>query len=384
VAAFADRLLLARAGTALAIANLRFWTTVAPLVRTHLARWEQRAKAIKDPALQALALSKLRDEHFNAEVAATLATLCGTCYRPTVVEALVAYEILYDYLDGLTELPSAEPLRDGHQLYRALTDAVAVDSTTTSANYFLYHSATDGGYLDELVRVVRAALAVLPSSPVIIPVSWRATERCAEAQVRAHAVPRLGVGQLERWAKHEAETLIHPFAWQGFLAGAASSVLTSHALIAASADGNATIERASAIDTVYFSTAVLSTLLDGLVDYEEDERKGRVSYLRYYPDAELLTADLLSATRTAMDGARRLPNEPHHMMTIVGVVAYYLSAAGGRNDYTRTVTRPLADELAPLLGPTLAIMGMWRAAKRARAYADAQFSPSRGTPDDGP
>jgi tetraprenyl-beta-curcumene synthase len=375
VAAFADRLLLARAAGALTIANLRFWSTVAPRVRTHLARWERRAHAIQDPGLQALALSKLREEHFNAEVAATLATLCGTRYRPTVVEALVAYEILYDYLDGLTELPSAEPLRDGRQLYRALTDAIAVDSPTTTAGYyFLYHPNTDGGYLDELVGVVRAALTALPSSQVMISVARRATERCAEAQVRAHAVPHLGPGQLERWARREADGLIPPLGWQGFLAGAASSVLTIHALIAASGDGDTTAEGAAALDAVYLSTAVLSTLLDGLVDYEDDQREERSSYLSNYPDAKVLTADLLSATRSAVESARLLPTGPHHTMTLVGVVAYYLSAPGGRSDYARAVTGPLAKELNPLLTPTLAIMRAWRAAKRVGAHADAQPS----------
>jgi tetraprenyl-beta-curcumene synthase len=352
----------------LAIANLRFWPTVAPLVRAHLARWQQRAHAIQDPTLQALAVRKLREEHFNAEVAATLATLCRTSYRATVVEALVAYEILYDYLDGLTELPSAEPLRDGQQLYRALTDAIAVSSHTRTSDYFLYCSTTDGGYLDELVSVVRAALVSLPSSHTIIPVARRATERCAEAQIRAHAVPQLGAKQLEHWARREAEALTPPLGWQGFLAGAASSVLTIHALITVSAEDNATVEDANAVDTVYLSTAVLSTLLDGLVDYEEDQREGRSSYLSYYPDSEALTADLRSAAIRAIDGARRLPSGPHHTMTIVGVVAYYLSAPGGRHEYTRAVTRPLVDELNPLLGPTLAIMRAWRTAKHFGAH----------------
>ena len=372
MAAFADRLLLARAGGALAIANMRFWPTVAPLVRTHLARWEQRAHAIADPTLQSLALNKLRNEHFNAEVAATLATLCGTAYRPAVVEALVAYEILYDYLDGLTELPSAEPLRAGRQLYRALTDAIAVDSRTRTSDYFLYYSTTDGGYLDELVSVVRAALASLPSSHTIIPTARRATQRCAEAQIRAHAAPRLGTKQLEQWARHEGDALRPSMGWQSFLAGAASSVLTIHALIAASAEGNTTTEHASAIDTVYLSTAVLSTLLDGLVDYEEDQRENRSSYLSYYHDTQALTDDLRSAAVHAIDGTRRLLSGPHHAMTVVGVVAYYMSAPGGRSAHARTVTSPLVEELRPLLGPTLAIMRAWRSAKRFGVRLNAQ------------
>src|SRR5271154_5947899 len=118
MSAFGDRRLLARAGVALALANVRFWPTVAPLVRTQLKRWEQRAHTIEDPTLQALALEKLREERFNAEVAATLATLAPREHRKTVIEAIVAYEIMYDYLDRLTEQPTANPISDGRDLYR--------------------------------------------------------------------------------------------------------------------------------------------------------------------------------------------------------------------------------------------------------------------------
>ena len=46
---------------ALAVANGRYWSSVAPLARAQLARWEDRARAIGDPALRALALEKLRE-----------------------------------------------------------------------------------------------------------------------------------------------------------------------------------------------------------------------------------------------------------------------------------------------------------------------------------
>jgi tetraprenyl-beta-curcumene synthase len=372
VAAFADRRLLARAAAALAIANLRFWPTVVPHVRTQLTNWQQRAHAITDPSLKTLAVSKLRDEHFNAEVAATLATLCAPQHRPTVVEAIVAAEVLYDYLDGLTELPTPEPLRDGRQLYRAFTDAVAIESLLEPSNdYFRYHPSSDDGYLDELVLTVRSAVSSLPSSAAIVPFARRATERCAEAQIRSHAVPRLGVGQLEQWARREAAANA-PIGWLGFLAGAASSVLTVHALIAAAAEEHLTSQRAAAIDAVYLSTAVLSTLLDGLVDYGEDCREGRSGYIGYYPDSDSLARDLILAARNAVDNARPLPSGPHHVMTAVGVVAYYMTAPGGESEYARSVTSGLYKELSPLIPPTLRIMRVWRAAKRFRVRPDAQ------------
>jgi tetraprenyl-beta-curcumene synthase len=364
MSAFGDRRLLARTGVVLALANARFWPCVAPLVSAQLKRWEQRAHAIEDPALHALALAKLREERFNAEVAATLATLAPREHRTAVIEAIVAYEVMYDYLDGLTEQPTANPLSDGHDLYRAFTDAITLDSEPTGG-YYTSRPADDGSYLEELVGVVRVALARLPSTAVISLAARGAAARCAEAQIRAHAVPALGTPQLEQWARSEAQDI--PLGWQEFLAAAASSVLAVHALIAAAADERTTPGYAAEIDTTYLSICALSTMLDSLVDYQRDAQAGQAGYLRYYQDHDLLARDLASAARRAVEHASALPNGAHHVMTLVGVAAYYISAPTAGSDFARPVTLQVRQELEPLITPTLAVMRTWRAAKRARS-----------------
>jgi tetraprenyl-beta-curcumene synthase len=125
-ATLGDRRFVARAGMALVLANVRYWSTVAPVVRSQLRRWELRAQAIEDPELRALALEKLRGEGFHAEAAAMLATLAPRSYRRDVAEAIVALELLFDYLDGLTERPLDNPLEDGEVLFGALVNAVSV------------------------------------------------------------------------------------------------------------------------------------------------------------------------------------------------------------------------------------------------------------------
>jgi tetraprenyl-beta-curcumene synthase len=363
MSAFGDRRLLARAGVALVIANARFWPSVAPVVGKQLRRWELRAHAIKDPALRTLALEKLLEERFNAEVAATLATLAPREHRQTVIEAIVAYEVMYDYLDGLTEQATIDPLRDRRNLYRAFTDAITLHTEPTRDYYYSSRPANDGGYLEELVDVVRGSLAGLPSATTVAHAARRAAERCTEAQIRAHAVPRLGTSQLEQWARAEVHET--PLGWQEFLAGAASSVLTIHALIATAADEHITLEQATTIDTVYLSIAVLSTMLDSLVDHERDMQRGQIGYIRYYPDHDLLARDLVGAARRGVAYASPLPNGAHHVMTLVGVAAYYISAPTANGDFARPVTRQVRQELEPLITPTLGVMRTWRAAKRA-------------------
>jgi tetraprenyl-beta-curcumene synthase len=364
VSVLGDRRLLAKAGIALVLANIRFWPTVAPIVGAQLRRWEKRAHAIDDLVLRALALEKLADERFNSEVAATLATLAPRRHREAVVEAIVAYEVMYDYLDGLTEQPTDDPLRDGHELYRAFMDAIAPDTEPRGGYYAWHQRQDDGGYLDELVKVVRGALAQLPTAVVISEASGRAAARCAEAQIRAHAVQRLGTPQLEHWAASEAAGT--PLEWQAFLAGAASSVLSVHALIAAAADDRTTADDAAEIDTVYLSICTLSTMLDSLVDRERDERAGEAGYVRYYQTQELLACDLISAIRRATQHAARLRSGAHHVMTLVGVVSYYASAPSAGSDFAQPVIRRLRRELQPLINPTFAVMRAWRLAKRIR------------------
>jgi tetraprenyl-beta-curcumene synthase len=363
VSAFADRQLIARAGLALALANTRFWPTIAPLVGVELARWERRAGAITDPNLRALALEKLTEERFNSEVAATLATLAPPPHRKPAVEAIIAYEVMYDYLDGLTEQTTSEPLRDGHELYRAFTDAIALH-TEPRGDYYTCRDTDDGGYLEDLVRAVRGALIRLPAAGATAVAREHAAARCAEAQVRAHAVPRLGSAQLEDWAA--GEIVGTPLGWQEFLAGAASSVLSVHALIAAAADARTTPGEAEEIDTVYLSICALSTMLDSLVDRDRDQQAGETGYIRFYASDAVLAEDLVRAARRAIQHARPLRHGAHHMMTLVGVASYYASAPTAATRFARPVMRRVRRELQPLITPTLAVMHAWRLAKRLR------------------
>jgi hypothetical protein len=362
--ALSDRQLAARAGLALGVANARYWPSVWPLVRAELRRWESRARAIEDHELRALALSKLHAEAFNAEVAATLATLAPSALRKHAVAAIVALELLFDYLDGLTENLSGEPLRDAGCLFDAFTDALEPNVETAQDYYRHRGNGGDGGYLDALSSAVRAAIAGLPGAGAIQESARRSAARCAQAQVRIHAEPRLGVGQLKEWAEREAQG--SGLAWRELAAGAASSVLAVHALIAAAADARTTRERAAEIEAAYLSICVLITVLDSLVDYDEDMRAGEPGFIRFYDDHEPLADTLASVAQRAVAQAARLGEGAHHVMTLAGVVAYYTSAPGARGEVARPVALRLQHELAPLIHPTLAVMRAWRFARRTR------------------
>jgi len=363
---------IARAGFALVLANVRYWSTVAPLVRGQLDRWEQRARTIGDPALHALATSKLREEHFNAQVAATLATLAPRARRAQVVEAIVALQVLYDYLDALGEQPAAAcPPRDGsppddRRLFASLTDAVAPPPDGAERAY-----ADDGGYMQALVATVNSTLAGLPGAAAVAPVAQATAALCAEAQILNHRASGSGIAGIDRlreWAAPRAAGT--GLAWQELFAGATASVLALHALIAAAADPGTTREDAAELDALYLSIAALS-MLDSLVDRAQDIAGGQFSSVELYgDDPEAMASGLANVARDGISRARTRPDGAHHTITLVGVVAYYASApTAGDDAFARMVIARVKRELKPLIAPTLALMRGWRLAKRARAGA---------------
>jgi tetraprenyl-beta-curcumene synthase len=357
--------LLTRAHIALLLANLRYWSTVAPLVRAELKRWQERAQAIEDPALRALALQTLAEEGFNAEVAATLATLAPRAHRAATVEAIVALELLYDTLDGLTESATAEAAGESTRLFRTFTDSVDL-SGAPERSCLRDQLHGEERYLGELAATVKTGVRTLPAADAVAEALRRSAARATAAQIHIHSAPLLGSAGLERWAAREAEeTSLH---WREFLAGAASSVLGMHALIAAAADARTTSAQAAAIDRLYLSIAVLPTVLDSLVDRTHDTATGRRGYIQYYEDPAMLPGRLASVVGDSLAHSRAVPAGAHHVMTLVGVLAYYASAPTAGAELGPGATAQIARELKPLIAPTLAIMRAWRTAKRLHRW----------------
>jgi tetraprenyl-beta-curcumene synthase len=338
---------------------------VAPLVRHQLRGWEARATEIPDLRLKCLALEKLRNERFNVEVAAMIATIAPARHRARAVEAIVALQIMYDYLDALTEQPTGDPIRDGLQCSKAFIDAVTV-STQPSSDYYAYHLGSgDAGYLADLAVAVQTALAELPAADAVAEIIPMSAARCAEAQVRVHAAAHAGVGQLERWAAREARGSELP--WREWLFGAMGSVVAAHALIALAADERAAHEQASELDATYLSLCVLTTVLDHLVDHERDRLTGEQSYLHLYENRQELAEQITAVSRRVTERTHTLPNGPHHVVILSGVVAYYTSQPSAMGEFARPVTERVRDELRPLITPTLATLHAWRLAKRLRS-----------------
>jgi tetraprenyl-beta-curcumene synthase len=352
------------AGVALLLANARYWSTVAPAVRREIAHWRRRAAAIEDPDLRRLALEKLQGESFNAEAAAMLATLAPGKTRGAAVRAIVALEILYDYLDGLTETPAGHAPQDGERLMRALTDAVEPYEPRAASYGPAIADSRGRGYLEQLVDTSRAALGMLPGLPAVAAQLHRSAARGAAAQLHLHRASAHGTAELERWARLRSTE--SPLEWREFVAGAACSVLAIHALVAAAADPRSTPAQAAALDRTYLPIAALPTMLDSVIDRPRDRHFGGIGLLVLYPDSTIPPARLAEVVALSLElspGRRR----SHHVMILVGVVAYYASAPGAGDAHARAAVEAACQPLSPLLEPTLRLMRLWRVIRRLAA-----------------
>jgi len=301
-----------------------YYLTVAPEVRRELDHWRRRARRIPNRRLRAFACQKLAGEHLNAEAAAVFATLVPRPHRRMAARLMVAFEVMYDFLDAVSEQPSPEPVRNGLRLHEALIAAIAPRPPADFDPYAFGDLGDDGGYLEEIAAACRERFASLPAAEVVGPALLRSAARCGEGQTRTHAVEQLGPDQLRSWGR--TLTGWDRYAWWELTAGAASS-LVLHALMAAAGDPRTTSETARHVECAYFpAVCTLSTLLDAFIDRGQDAARGVHNYGRYYVSADACAARLAVVAADAERAVRRLPCGERHATIVAGVCAFYLSA----------------------------------------------------------
>jgi hypothetical protein len=139
-----------------------YWFGVFPAARSAQRRLLARAEAIPDPLLRADALASHHEKGSNSEGLAALAVLAPAQRRADLARSLVAYQLMLDYLDGVSERRTDDPLANGLSLHHAFE--VALDPGAPDTDYYAHAPArADGGYLAELIATCRAPLGELPS-----------------------------------------------------------------------------------------------------------------------------------------------------------------------------------------------------------------------------
>ncbi len=306
----------------------RYWVTIFPIARRELAHWRERAERIPDPTLRGLARHTLSHERLNSEGAALFAILAPRIRRPAVVRLLVAFQVMYDYLDVVTEQPVPDPLGTSRRLHRALT--VALGQPPPKDGYYTdeVHGA-DGGYLDELVASCRLSLVDLPRGDIAVPFAAAAARRSAEGQSQSHAAVLTPSRELVGWASSAGAPSLHLRWWE--TAAASESSLVIHALLASGADPAFTSSAADRIAATYWPWVTgLNALLDDVVDRAEDIAEGTHSYAQNYASNDEMTCRVIAMARRATAAIRGLPQARRHAVIVAAMTSFYLSAPEAR------------------------------------------------------
>ncbi len=335
---------------------LRYWFQVFPSARRVQRQLHAHAESIPHQALREDALVSHRQKRTNSEGLAALAVLAPAEHRAHLARSLAAYQLMLDYLDGVSERPGREPLANGLQLHRAFE--VALDPGASHADYYRYaESSDDAGYLRALIETCRSPLTSLPSYEVARGPLLRQARLCRESQALNHSLhlPQLD-GRIDEWtARVVAETeLGGGFEWWELVGAAAASSLSIGALLALAATPGVCEADARTVEAAYFPWASgLNALLDSLVDLNQDPEGG--SHLRRYPSPQVAGERLGALGTGARERVAALPNGAAHEVILAAMGALYLARADAWEPGCEGISMAVIDALGPLVRPSLAV-----------------------------
>jgi tetraprenyl-beta-curcumene synthase len=364
----------ARAGSLALFARAarRYWLQVFPAARAAQRELLAHAAAIPDPALREDALVAHRDKRSNSEGLAAFAVLAPAPRRAAVARSLVAYQLMLDYLDGVSERPVADPISSGLCLHRAFE--VSLDPGAAHSDYYaLAPAREDGGYLSALIETCRDPLPELPSYPIVRASLLHQARLCCESQALNHAL-RFGPvdERLARWAAQTADEagLEGRFEWWELLAAAAASSLTVGALLALAATPGASEADARQVESAYFPWASgLNALLDSLVDLDEDPVGA--SHVRRYESLPVADERLSQIAAGARGRVSALPDGPLHEAILAAMGALYMAQPEAWRPGRETISRSVLSALGPLTRPSLAVHILRRRGRGSRALLAA-------------
>lgn len=348
------RIGLAQAFTSAAVC---YWLHIFPLVRRELRYWRSRAATIPDRTLRRLALEAYSGKWCNLEGAVAFAIFAPARYRSTVVRLLFTFQAAYDFADLVSELPCSDPIANGHQLHQPLL--VALQERTAHPDYYLFSDLRkDDGYLEALTNSCREAFHRMPSRELVIEATVRAVQRIVVYQSLNHAGEKSRT-ILEHWSKQVAPERAGLHWWETSAACASST--TALALFSFSANSELTPLSVEAIERAYHPwIGSLHTLLDSLVDWNEDKLAGQPSLLDEYASLAELTTRMRMLVQHSRQSVRNLPRRRSHEVLLAGMIGIYLAPQQARSIDVADAVTGIRQEIGYLAAPTLAVLGVRR------------------------
>ncbi len=335
-----------------------------PAVAHEVRAWRARASAVPVAAIREDALSALARKRGHTDGAALFCIL-PRAREPSLLRLLVAYEIMWDFLDSVNEHGAGAGQANGRQLHLALIDALDPDAPLS--DYYRHHPwHEDGGYLNALVQTCQDACRRLPSYDAVRSLLAQEARRAQVLAINHELDPTRRETDLREWARADCPAA-HEACWYE-LSGAASASLTVHALLALAAKPRLSNTEITLVHHAYFPwISAATTMLDSYVDQAEDTANGDHSYVAHYPSAELAMRRIGLLLRRSMAAASKLPDSERHILIVACMIAMYLSKDSARAPNMRRGTQKLlvAGGRLPLL--LFPILRLWRIAYSQRS-----------------
>ena len=335
-----------------------------PAVAHEVHRWRDLAGEIPDAAIREDALNALTAQRGHIDGAA-LFSILSRAPNLYLLRLLVAYEVIWDFLDNVNERDAAAGLANGRQLHLALIDAL--DPARPISNYYK-HSPwhDDGGYLRTLVTVCRANCARLPSYERVRQSAIREATRGQVCAINHDPDPLSRDAMLEAWVAKEFPSG-HKELWFE-LTAAASTDLTIFALLALAGEPTCTDDQIARTSRVYFPWAsTLTAMLDSYVDQYEDINNGDHSYVSHYATPDVAIHRICLFIRRCLREATSLNNSEKHILIMACMFAMYLSKNSALTPAMRGITKRILCSGGSLTRVLHPILRLWRTAYGLRS-----------------
>ena len=336
-----------REGLAFAAAARSYWLEVFPEVRRERERWRRRALAIPDPVLREDALLSIEEKWGHSEGATAFVVLVPRPHRRAFIRMVVAYQLMIDYLDTISERPVADPWANTLRLHGAAQNAIT-SAPSREPDYYMFHPFRgDGDFLSAQILACREVLTALPSFSAVAPRVEHLASLYAESQGHCHA-EQAQAGSSAPTRRIDAMAVRHPdLAWGEVLAACNTSVpmFAMMALAASPGCSEAEVERQY---SAYFPwTASLHILLHSMVDEAFDLAAGKFNQLGHYGSKPEAARAVSSIAAQARERLGELPQAETHVALLAAMAGYYLAAPSAWEAENRLVAEPVLEALGP-------------------------------------
>ncbi|MBP3949832.1 tetraprenyl-beta-curcumene synthase family protein [Bacillus suaedae] len=294
---------------------------VLPTVHTHFDKWKVRATQIPNSELRSQAMDALEKKEFHCEGGGVFGLAAERFDE--LIQFIIAYQIICDYLDNLCDQSPALDPNDFRQLHQALLDALTPGAEPK--NYYLYHEEQeDGGYLHELIQTCQKVLVTFPSFSVVQSAMLELSGFYGDLQVHKHVKKEERIPRLEEWFNLHKD-LVPDMTWFEFSA-CTGSTLGIYTLATYATRKGLTKETAIKLKNGYFPWVQgVHLLLDYFIDQEEDIADDELNFLFYYENEEQMIERFRFFVMKAEECLSSLPDPEFHRMILKGILAMYIS-----------------------------------------------------------